>query len=255
VKVVLLGTGTSGGVPMIGCTCPVCSSADPRDKRLRSSALITTPQGRNILIDCGPDFRQQMLRAGIRDLDAIVFTHEHRDHTAGLDDVRAFNFLHRRPMALYGTARVIEGLREQFRYIFEEKSYPGLPQVLLHELDGVTPFELGGLRWEPIPVRHYQLPVLGFRIGDFAYVTDANEIEPLGMERLQGLDTLVLNALRREKHISHFTLAEAMDIAAELSPRQTWFTHISHQLGLHASVQEELPAGINLGFDGVELYI
>ncbi|MBI1192281.1 MAG: MBL fold metallo-hydrolase [Bacteroidetes bacterium] len=254
-KVTLLGTGTSGGVPLIGCSCPVCRSTDPRDQRLRSSALLTAEDGKHVAIDCGPDFRQQMLRAGVGDLEAIVFTHEHKDHTAGLDDVRAINFVQKKPVALYATASVFKAIKSQYEYIFTENTYPGLPQVTLQEIDGEQPFEVAGMTFLPIPVMHYRLPVLGFRIKDFAYVTDANEILPLGMERLQGLKVLVLNALRRETHISHFTLNEALEMAAALQPEQTWLTHISHQMGLHHLVDPELPRGVSLGFDGVDCYI
>ncbi len=240
---------------MIGCNCEVCRSEDPRDKRLRTSALITTDDGRNIAIDCGPDFRQQMLQHQIENLDAVVFTHEHKDHTGGLDDIRAFNFKHRKSMALYGTAQVFDAIRRQYDYIFSASVYPGLPQVSLNEIDGKNAFEVAGLSFLPIPLMHYHLPVLGFRVGDFAYVTDANEIEEEGMKRLQGIKSLVLNALRREKHISHFSLSEALDVVAEIAPEQAYFTHISHQMGLHAQVDAMLPNGVSLGFDGVKLYI
>jgi phosphoribosyl 1,2-cyclic phosphate phosphodiesterase len=253
-RLTLVGTGTSGGVPMIGCACPVCTSDDPKDHRLRSAAFIDTDDGRRVAIDCGPDFRQQMLREGADDLDAILFTHEHRDHTAGLDDVRAINFLRRKPIAVYATARVLASLREQFAYIFQPTDYGGLPQLTFHEIDGETPFEAAGLTVTPIPVWHARMPVLGFRVGGMAYVTDTNRIPDHSLERLRGVELLVLDALRRERHVSHFSLDEALAVVAELAPAETLLTHVSHQMGRAAEVDPTLPEGVRLGFDGVKRY-
>lgn len=253
-ELTLVGTGTSGGVPMIGCHCAVCRSTDPKDQRLRSSAFLTTDDGRRIAIDCGPDFRQQMLREGAEDLDAIVFTHEHKDHTAGLDDVRAINFLRKKPIQVYATQQVLDALTRQYDYIFLPTDYGGLPKLEFTILDGTTPFLVCGEEFVPIPVYHHKLPVLGFRIRDVAYVTDANRITELGMERLNQLDVLVLDALRKEPHISHFSLDEALALAQALAPKQTLLTHISHHMGCHETVSKELPDGVSLGFDGVKHY-
>jgi phosphoribosyl 1,2-cyclic phosphate phosphodiesterase len=250
-KITFLGTGTSGGVPMIGCTCAVCQSEDPRDKRLRSSVLVEGDRG-TVAIDCGPDFRQQMLTHDVVGLDAIVFTHEHRDHTGGLDNVRAFNFIQRRPMALHARPRVFEALKRHYDYAFHS-NYPGVPVLDLHEI-GEEPFEVAGMNFEPIEVLHYRMPVLGFRIGGFVYITDASVIPEDQKDRIAGCDILVLNALRREKHISHFTLEEAISMVRELKPGKAYFTHVSHQLGLYREVAEELPEDIQLAYDGLSLY-
>src|SRR4051812_30645409 len=202
VKVTFLGTGTSQGVPLIGCTCDVCISKDSRDKRLRSSVLVETSATR-IVIDSGPDFRQQLLREKIRRLDAVLYTHEHKDHIAGLDEVKAFNFLNHMRMPVYATARVQQALRREFAYIFSDDKYPGIPEVDLHEVDDEV-LTIGDIVIEPINVMHYKLPVKGYRIGDFAYITDANFIQESEKEKLKGLNVLVLNALRKEPHISHF---------------------------------------------------
>ena len=244
----LLGTGTSQGVPVIACDCPVCTSTDPRDQRLRSSIWIQT-QGKSIVIDSGPDFRQQMLRAQVHHLDAIVYTHLHKDHVAGMDDVRAYNYRTRQPMPIYADARTLQRLQEEFPYVFDGTNYPGIPQVTTHELDG-SPFLAEGVPMTPIPVLHHRLPVLGFRVGGFAYVTDANHIPPASMALLQGLDVLILNALRHEPHVSHFTLQEALAVIAELQPRQAYLTHISHLLGTHAEVSRMLPDNVALAYDG-----
>jgi len=248
VEFTFLGTGTSQGVPIIACECPVCSSLDARDQRLRSSVLVKV-SGAAVVIDTGPDFRQQCLRAGVKELDAVVFTHEHKDHVAGLDDIRPFNFRSRRDMPVYATQRVQEALNREFKYIFES-TYPGVPKVKLHTIS-TDAFDIHGTVWWPLPVHHHQLPVLGFRVGGFAYITDANQISEQALSRLVGVDVLVLNALRREPHLSHFTLEEAVEWAQRIGARQTYFTHISHQLGKHATVENELPEGIQLAYDGL----
>ncbi len=252
-KVKILGTGTSQGVPVIACNCAVCQSTDPNDKRLRAAALIEV-DGVNIVIDAGPDFRQQMLREKVNDIDAILITHEHRDHIAGLDDVRAFNFMNQKPVDIYAEKRVQKVIKEEFFYSFEEKKYPGVPQINLHELAN-EPFEIKGVKLIPIQVFHYKLPVFGFRIGDFAYITDANYISEEEKEKLHGTKYLVINALRKRKHVSHYSLSEALELINELSPKRAYITHISHQMGLHHNVNEELPQGISLAYDGLRLEI
>ena len=249
VEMTFLGTGTSQGVPVIACNCPICKSLNSKDQRLRSSVLMRT-EGCTIAIDSGPDFRQQMLRAGVNRLDGLVLTHEHKDHIAGLDDVRAFNFSSGLDMPVYSTARVQEALRREFHYIFTRETYPGVPRVQLHEIRN-EPFRIGNDLWTPLPVKHHKLPVLGFRLGNIAYITDANYLEPETWERINGVDVLVLNALRKEAHLSHFTLSEALQIAEKVGARATYLTHISHQLGLHDEVQMELPSGVYLAFDGL----
>lgn len=253
IKVTFLGSGTSQGVPLIGCTCAVCSSSDARDKRLRSSVLIESA-GTRVVIDSGPDFRQQLLREKIKQLDAVVFTHEHKDHIAGLDEVRAFNYLQKIRMPVYATTRVQTALKREFAYIFSEEKYPGIPEIDLYDIDTAT-FPIGDLVMEPIDVMHYKLPVKGFKVEGFAYITDANFIQSDEKEKLKNLDVLVLNALRREPHISHFTFEEAIALVAELKPRKAYFTHISHQLGLHEAVNAELPPNIELAFDGLQLIV
>ncbi len=250
-KVTFLGTGTSQGVPVIGCTCAVCQSLDFRDKRLRSSILVEV-EDRTFVIDTGPDFRQQMLREQVSHLDAVIFTHAHRDHTAGLDDVRAFNFLQQSEMRVYGTQAVLEQLKVEYAYAFAPKYYPGIPRLNLAEIDDNT-FDVDGVTFTPLPVLHLHMPVLGFRIQNFSYITDAKVIPPETIDKLKGTEVLVLNALQREQHISHFNLAEALDMVKTIGPQRTYFTHISHKLGLHAEVDEELPDPVSLAFDGLQV--
>lgn len=252
-RITFLGSGTSQGVPVIACPCAVCASADKRDNRLRSSILIETDEA-TIVVDSGPDFRYQMLRHQVKKLDAIVFTHGHKDHTAGLDDVRAYNYFQQKEMDIYASDETQEVLRREFQYIFQNSSYPGVPQIKLHELRNEA-FYINGLRILPIRVLHYKLEVFGFRIGDFTYITDANYIAPEEMDKIRGSKIVVLNALRLEQHISHFTLAEAIEVAKDLNCEQTYFTHISHQLGLHSEISEELPGNIFLAHDGLVLEI
>lgn len=252
-KITFLGTGTSQGVPPIGCRSDVCLSENPRDKRLRASIHIEW-NGLSLVVDCGPDFRYQMIRAGISRVDALLFTHEHRDHTAGLDDIRPFNYLQEGALPVYLHPRVYQAFQGQFDYIFQPVPYPGIPQIDWHLIDN-EPFEIGGHVIRPVEVLHYKLPVLGFVFDRFAYVTDANFISDQEKEKLKGMDVLVLNALRREAHISHFTMAEAVALAKELGAKQTYFTHMSHQIGLHNDVCSELPDGIDLAHDGLVVEI
>ena len=252
-RVTFLGTGTSQGVPVIACGCEVCTSADPRDKRLRTSILIEGEE-KVVVIDSGPDFRYQMLRANVQRLDAIVFTHEHKDHVAGLDDIRAFNYKQQGPIDVYAGARVQEALRREFHYIFREFKYPGIPQLDLHTIDH-EPFNIGKITFTPIEVMHYKLPILGFRIKDFTYITDAKTVSDEEKEKIRGSKILVVNALQKQEHISHFTFDEAIAFAQDIGAEKTYLTHISHRLGKHADVSAVLPPGIELAYDGLELEI
>ena len=252
-KITFLGTGTSSGVPMIACDCPVCTSADLKDKRLRSSILVQSANT-TLVVDAGPDFRYQMLRANVKRLDAILFTHPHKDHVAGLDDVRAYNYFMRKPMQVYANEMTQEVLIREFPYAFTDTKYPGLPEISLNTID-TEPFMVGDIPITPILVWHLKMPVFGFRFGKFTYITDANRIEETEKEKIKGSDTLVLNALRKEKHISHFNLDESVSLAKELQIPHSYFIHISHQLGKHQHVNEELPGGMELGYDGLELFV
>lgn len=250
-KVTFLGTGTSQGVPLIGCNCEVCRSTHEKDKRLRSSILIED-DGKTFVIDTGPDFRQQMLREDVKRLDAVIFTHEHRDHIAGLDDIRAFNFIMKTAIDIYADDNVERALRTTLWYIFSEDKYPGIPEVTLHHIDG-KPFSIGQTKFIPIQVMHHKLPIWGFRVNNFTYITDANFIPEEEKKKIYGSEVLVLNALRKEKHISHFTLDEAIETIKELNPEQAYLTHISHQLGKHEDIERELPPHIRLAYDGLRL--
>ena len=236
---------------MIGCDCEVCISTDKKDKRLRSSILVQSPTT-TLIVDTGPDFRYQMLRQKIKHLDAVVYTHPHKDHLAGLDDVKAFNFLHKKPMNLYANSLTEEALRRDFYYAFSDTKYPGIPELNLNTIT-LERFMVGDIPVTPILVWHLKMPVLGFRFGNFTYITDANRIDESEMEKIKGSEVLVLNALRKQKHISHFTLGEGIDLVQELKIPTAYFTHISHQLGLHADVEAELPTGIHLAYDGLQL--
>jgi phosphoribosyl 1,2-cyclic phosphate phosphodiesterase len=252
-KITFLGTGTSQGVPVIACSCSVCKSEDPRDKRLRCSVYVETPNG-CFVIDTGPDFRQQMLRENITRLDAVLYTHEHKDHTAGMDDVRAFNYFHKKHMDVYLTEQVEMALRREFAYVFAEDKYPGIPLLNLNRITE-NPFTMLGMEFIPIPVSHYILPVFGFRFGNFCYVTDAKTIDYKEYEKMKHLDVLVLNALRRESHVSHLTLDEALEIIERLKPKKAYLTHLSHQMGRHKEISLELPKNVEIAYDGLKLEI
>lgn len=253
-QVTLLGTGTSSGVPMIGCECEVCRSMDFRDKRLRTSALIEV-KGLHLLIDTGPDFRQQALRLNLKQLDAVLFTHEHKDHTAGLDEVRAFNFRTGQEMPIYARPSVLTQLEREFAYIFSDKKYPGVPRIQTHKIAN-EPFDVLGVRIIPIEVMHLKLPVFGYRIGDFTYLTDLNYIAEAELEKVKGTRVLVLDALQRTSHLSHFTLAQSLEVVERLRPERTYLVHMSHRIGLHRDVDRELselPFFVRLGYDGLRI--
>lgn len=253
-KVTFLGTGTSQGVPMIGCECAVCKSPDPKDKRLRTSIMVSQG-GLNVVIDTGPDFRQQMLREDVRQLEAVVFTHEHKDHIAGMDDIRAYNYLQQRDMDIYASPHVQEALKRDYFYVFSNSNYPGIPKAELHTIRNGISFQLAGMKFTPFEVMHLNLPITAFRINDFTYITDANFISEEAKQIIRGSKVIVLNALRKEKHVSHFTLDEAVALMKEFAPEQGYFVHMSHQIGKHEEVNKELPAFIRLAYDGLKLEI
>ena len=250
-KLTFLGTGTSQGVPMIGCDCPVCRSNDPHDKRLRSSVLVEY-EGLTILVDAGPDFRQQMLRENVRHLDAILLTHNHKDHTGGLDDIRAFNYLEKEAAHIYCEKYVEDALRMEYSYAFTENRYPGAPEWDVHIIDE-NPFQINGVEIVPIRGRHFKLPVLGYRFGKIAYCTDMNHIAEEEFAKLQGLDHFVINCVRRGRHISHYSLEEALAVAKRVGAKHTWITHLSHQLPCHAELAAELPDDIQPAYDGLSI--
>ena len=252
-KVTFLGTGTSQGVPVIACSCKVCQSVDHRDKRLRTSVHLEV-EGKSIVIDSGPDFRQQMLHNRVQHLDALVFTHEHKDHTAGMDDVRAYNFKQQMAMPIYAQARVIEQLKREFAYVFAAEKYPGVPQVEVHEIQN-QPFEVAGVQFLPVEVMHYKLPVFGYRVGDFTYITDAKTITEEEKQKVRGSKVVVLNALQQAPHISHLTLDEALTLAEDLGAERTYLTHVSHKMGCHRDINPELPEGVEFAYDGCSIQI
>lgn len=250
-KITFLGSGTSSGVPMIACECAVCTSADKKDKRLRSSILVES-RNTTLVVDTTPDFRYQMLRQKVKHLDAVLFTHPHKDHIAGLDDVRAFNFFQEQPMQLYANQMTNDALMREFAYAFADKKYPGVPNLELNTI-GLEKFLIGDIPIIPIQVWHLKMPVFGFRFGKFTYITDANRIDESEKEKIRGSEILVVNALRNEKHISHYTLNEAIELVQELNIPEAYFTHISHQLGKHEEIEKRLPTGIHLAYDGLTL--
>lgn len=252
ITITFLGTGTSQGVPVIGCDCSVCTSADRHDKRLRSSLLVQS-ESTCFVIDTGPDFRYQMLREEVKRLDAVLFTHQHKDHIAGLDDVRAFNYRQQQKMPVYCTAPVEAALRREFMYAFDEVKYPGVPELDICNISGHEPFLIGDIPVTPIQVFHHKMPVLGFRIYNFTYITDASSISPEQMEKIRGSEIIVLNALRKEPHIAHFNLEQALEVMADLQPRRGYFTHISHLMGPHAEIQPQLPDAIHLAYDRMKI--
>ena len=247
----LVGTGTSQGVPVIGCDCSVCTSADPRDNRLRSSAILTDGDT-NIVVDAGPDFRQQMLRARLRHLDGILLTHEHNDHVIGLDDVRPFNFSSGHPMSVYALPRVAEQVRRRFEYVFGVP-VPGLPRIELISIDENKPFHIGNVPVQPVEIMHGRLPILGFRFGDLTYLTDVKTISSIEKEKIIGTKYLITSALHHREHPVHMNLEEALVFIDEVSPKHTWLTHISHQMGLAKEVEATLPPGVSLAYDGLEI--
>lgn len=251
-RLTFLGTGTSQGVPVIACRCRVCRSGDSRDRRLRTSALLEV-EGRNILFDIGPDFRQQMLREDVGRLDAILITHAHRDHVGGLDDIRSFNYVQHSKMDVYLNAEARFAIERDYHYIFEPHQYPGLPEADLHTVK--APFVAAGVEVVPVKAMHKDLPVLGYRIGAMAYITDANYMAPAEIAKLKGVKVLVINALRREKHFSHYSLPEALAVIEEVAPERAYLTHMSHEMGLHEEVSATLPPHVALAYDGLKVEI
>jgi len=252
-QITFLGSGTSGGVPMIGCDCRVCSSENQKDKRLRSSILVESAKT-TLVVDTTPDFRTQMLRENVKKLDAVIFTHPHKDHIAGLDDIRAYNFFQKKPMDIYANPLTQEALRREFYYVFSEKKYAGIPEINLHTITD-KPFTVGDIPVMPILVHHLKMPVLGFRFGNFTYITDANRIDNQEKEKIKGSEVLVVNALRKKEHISHFNLQEAIELVEELKIPTAYLTHISHQMGRHEEITSELPSNIHLAYDGLKIKI
>jgi phosphoribosyl 1,2-cyclic phosphate phosphodiesterase len=253
IRVTFLGTGTSIGVPVITCDCPVCTSEDPKDNRFRTSVMVQV-NDKTLVIDCGPDFRVQMLREKVSMLDAVILTHEHRDHIAGIDDIRAFNYVLNKKIDLYATGNVINAIRTEFPYIFSDSRYFGAPQLTIHPIND-QPFFVNDIKITPICVLHDALPVMGFRIGDFTYITDASSISEDEKKKISGSKVIVLNALRNSRHVSHFSVGEAVNILEELKPEAGYLTHLSHFIGLHEEVNRKLPDFINLAYDGLVIEV
>ncbi len=250
-KFTFLGTGTSQGVPVIGCKCNVCTSKNWEDKRLRTSLLIETATT-TVVIDSGPDFRQQLLREQICKLDGLVFTHEHKDHVAGMDDIRAFNYVNKKPVEIYATSQVQAALKCEFHYAFDDNKYPGVPEINLNTIENQV-FKIGDIALQPILVKHFLLDVFGFRVDDFTYITDAKTISDTELDKVKGSKVLVLNALRREEHVSHLTLNEALEIIKLINPERAYLTHLSHQMGNHHAINKELPEGVFCAYDGLTI--
>lgn len=248
-KLTFLGTGTSTGVPQIRCQCPVCTSEDPREKRLRASALLELSPETRLLIDCGPDFRTQMLRIGSPDLTVVLLTHSHYDHVGGIDDMRPYCYPH--PFTVYCKADVSEDLHHRIPYCFKKHLYPGVPTFDIHIVDPDKDFYIGDIRVTPLPVMHARLPIIGFKIGNLAYITDCSEMPDSTLDKIKGIDTLVINALRHEPHMSHMNLQQALDIISKAKPRQAFLTHLSHDMGLIDDTQRLLPPGVTIATDGL----